>query len=161
MARKEAPVVIAYDGSEVSRAALREAAALFPGRPAVIVTVWEPALATMAVGPPDALSMSMMPDPATVEAVDRVQREHASDVVAEGAELANSLGLAAEPQAVPDERDVAETVIEIARQRDAGVVVVGSHGISGLRSRLLGSVARKLIEHSNRPVLVIRGVDKG
>jgi nucleotide-binding universal stress UspA family protein len=163
MARQEAPVVIAYDGSEVSRAALREAAELFPGRPAVVVTVWEPGLATMAVGTPDAMSMgmSMMPDPATVEAVDRLQREHASTVVAQGAELAGSLGLAAEPLAVPDERDVADTVMDIARQRDAGVVVVGSHGITGLRSRLLGSVARRLIEHCDRPVLVIRGADKG
>jgi nucleotide-binding universal stress UspA family protein len=160
MAGQDAPVVIAYDGSEVSRAALREAAGLFSGRPAVVVTVWEPGLATMAVGAPDTLTMGMPPDPATVEAIDRLQREHASNAAAEGAALADSLGLAAEAQAVPDERDVAETVIEIARQRDAGVVVVGSHGISGLRSRLLGSVARKLIERSDRPVLVIRPVDK-
>ena len=51
---------------------------------------------------------------------------------------------------------VADTLIDIARQRGAAVVVVGSHGISGLRSRLLGSVSRKLIEHCDRPVLVIR-----
>ena len=60
------------------------------------------------------------------------------------------------PQAVPDEVDVADTLIDIARERDAAVVVVGSHGISGLRDRLLGSVSRKLIEHCDRPVLVIR-----
>jgi nucleotide-binding universal stress UspA family protein len=160
MAGKDAPVVIAYDGSEVSRAALREAAGLFSGRPALVVTVWEPALATMAMGAPDTLGMGMPPDPATVEAVDRLQREHASSVSADGAALAGSLGLAAEAQAVADERDVAETVIEIARQRDAAVLVVGSHGITGLRSRLLGSVARKLIERSDRPVLVIRASDK-
>jgi nucleotide-binding universal stress UspA family protein len=139
MARQEASVVIAYDGSEVSRAAVRQAAELFPGRPAVVVTVWEPGLAAVGVGPPDALGVSTFPDPATVEAVDRVQREHASTVAAEGAELARSLGLGAEPQAVPDAVDVAETVVDIARERDAAVVVTGSHGITGLRSRLLGS----------------------
>jgi nucleotide-binding universal stress UspA family protein len=47
-------------------------------------------------------------------------------------------------------------LIEIAGERDAAAVVVGSHGISGLRSRLLGRVSRRLIEHSDRPVLVIR-----
>jgi len=97
------------------------------------------------------------PDPATVEAVDRGQREHASTVAADGAEFARSLGLVAEPQAVPDEVDVAGTLIDIARERGAAVVVVGSHGISGLRSRLLGGVSRKLIDHCDRPVLVIRG----
>jgi nucleotide-binding universal stress UspA family protein len=156
MAREAAPVLIAYDGSEVSRAAVRQAAELFAGRPALVATVWEPGLAVVAMGRPDALGMSTVPDPATVETIDRLQREHASTVAADGAELARSLGLAAAPQAVPDGVDVADTLIDIARQRCAAVVVVGSHGISGLRSRLLGSVSRKLIEHCDRPVLVIR-----
>jgi nucleotide-binding universal stress UspA family protein len=156
MAREEAPILIAYDGSEVSRAAVRQAAELFAGRPALVATVWEPGLAVVAMGPPDALGMSTVPDPATVETIDRLQREHASTLAADGAELARSLGLAAAPQAVPDGVDVADTLIDIARQRNAVVVVVGSHGISGLRNRLLGSVSRKLIEHCDRPVLVIR-----
>jgi nucleotide-binding universal stress UspA family protein len=156
MAREAAPVLIAYDGSEVARAAVRQAAELFAGRPALVATVWEPGLAVVAMGRPDALGMSTVPDPATVETIDRLQREHASTVAADGAELARSLGLAAAPQAVPDGVDVADTLIAIARQRGAAVVVVGSHGISGLRSRLLGRVSRKLIEHCDRPVLVIR-----
>jgi nucleotide-binding universal stress UspA family protein len=156
MAREAAPVLIAYDGSEVARAAVRQAAELFAGRPALVATVWEPGLAVVAMGRPDALGMSTVPDPATVETIDRLQREHASTVAADGAELARSLGLAAAPQAVPDGVDVADTLIDIARQRGAVVVVVGSHGISGLRNRLLGSVSRKLIEHCDRPVLVIR-----
>jgi nucleotide-binding universal stress UspA family protein len=157
MAREAAPVLIAYDGSEVSRAAVRHAAELFAGRPAVLATVWEPGLAAVPVGLPDTMGVGTLPpDPATIEAVDRLQREHASTVAADGAEFARSVGLVAEPQAVPDEVDVADTLIDIARERGAAVVVVGSHGISGLRTRLLGSVSRKLIEHCDRPVLVIR-----
>ena len=157
MGRDAAPVLIAYDGSEVSRAAVQHAAELFAGRPAVVATVWEPGLAAIPVGQPETFGVGTVPpDPATVEAVDRAQREHASSVAGDGAEFARSVGLAAEPHAVPDEVDVADTLIGIARERGAAVVVVGSHGISGLRSRLLGSVSRKLIEHCDRPVLVIR-----
>jgi nucleotide-binding universal stress UspA family protein len=158
MARAAAPVLIAYDGSEVSRAAVRHAAELFAGRPTVLVTVWEPALATVSMGlPGTTMGMDTLPpDPATAEVVDRLQREHAGTVADAGVEFARSVGLAAEPQAVPDEVNVADTLIGIARERGAAVVVVGSHGISGLRSRLLGSVSRKLIEHCDRPVLVIR-----
>jgi nucleotide-binding universal stress UspA family protein len=157
MAPAAAPVLIAYDGSEVSRAAVRHSAELFAGRPTVLVTVWEPGLAAISMGPSDSFGMgALSADPATVEAVDRLQGEHASTVAGEGAEFARSVGLVAEPQAVPDELDVADTLIGIARERGAAVVVVGSHGISGLRSRLLGSVSRKLIEHCDRPVLVIR-----
>ncbi len=152
-----APVLIAYDGSEVSRAAVRHAAELFAGRPAVLVTVWEPGMAAVAMGLPDTMGAGALPpDPATLEAVDRAQHEHASTVAAEGAEFARSVGLAVEAQVVADELDVADTLIAIAQERGAAVVVAGSHGITGLRKRLLGSVSRKLIEHCDRPVLVIR-----
>ena len=148
------PVVIGYDGSAVSRAAVRRAGELFAGRPAVVVTVWEPAL----VGIPAALPSftAMLPDPATTEAVNVGARENASIVAGHGVELARSLGLVAEPQSVADEADVADTLLVMARERNAAVVVVGSHGISGLRTRLLGSVSRHVIEHSDKPVLVIR-----
>ena len=153
-------MVIAYDGSEVAKAAVRYAAGLFPGHRAVLVTVWEPALALLPMGPPDALGTTPIPtDPETVEAVDQAQREHATRVAGEGAELARSLGLAAEAHAVADERDVADTVLDLAREQGAAAVVVGSHGISGLRTRLLGGVSRKLIRHSELPVLVTRGGD--
>src|SRR3954447_10682457 len=154
----ETPVLVAYDGSELSKAAVRHVAQLFPTRPAVLATVWEPGLAVMPMGPSDSLGMEMAtPDLETVETIDRVQREHATRVAAEGVELARSLGLTAEPHAVQDEVDVADTLIDLARERGAAVVVAGSHGISGLRARFLGGVSRKLIEHCDRPVLVIRG----
>src|SRR3954447_4298124 len=145
MASETAAVLIAYDGSEISRAAVRHAAELFPGRPAVLVTVWEPGLAALEAASTGPTGLGALPaDPATVEAIDRAQRDHATTVAAEGADLAHSLGLPAEPRAVPDEVDVADTLMSIARERGAAVVVAGSHGI-GLRRRLLGSVSRKLI----------------
>jgi nucleotide-binding universal stress UspA family protein len=157
MAGPAAPVLIGYDGSEVARAAVRHAAELFAGRPAVLVTVWEPGLAAVPVGLSETIGVgSPPPDPATLEAVDRLQSEHAATVAADGAEFARSLGLVAEPRAVPDEVDVAETLLGIAKERGAAVVVVGSHGISGLRPRLLGSVSRKVVERCDLPVLVIR-----
>jgi nucleotide-binding universal stress UspA family protein len=161
MARKAAPVLVGYDASEQSKAAVRQAAELFPERPIMLVTVWEPGLAAMALSTTGTSAAGMPgmfpPDPETIEAVDRAQREHATRVAAEGAALARSLGLAAEPHAVPDELDVADTLIGLARERSAAVVVVGSQGMSWRRSRLLGGVSRKLIEQCDRPVLVIRG----
>jgi nucleotide-binding universal stress UspA family protein len=154
------PVVIAYDGSEISQAALREAAKLFGRRPAVVATVWEPGLATtvIPINAPEVMGgASFLPDPEVMQAVDRAQHEHATSVAQQGADLARSLGMTVEPHAVPDEADVGDTLIRLARERDAAAIVVGSHGISGLRTRLLGSVARKLIEHAECPVVVLRG----
>src|SRR3954454_12621108 len=96
-------VVLAYDGSEVSRAAVRHAAALFPGQQAIVATVWEPGLATLSVPAADSMYGSAFPpDLEAVQAVDEAQHEHAVRVAKEGAELARSLGLAAEPQPVED-----------------------------------------------------------
>lgn len=152
----DAPVLIAYDGSEISKAALRHAAELFPGRAAIVVTVWEPGLAFLPITSDPFLAGPAPPDPEAAEAVDRAQRDHAAQVAEEGAELVRSLGPSAEAHPVPDEVDVADTLLHVARERGAAVVVVGTQGISGLRTRLLGSVSRKLIEHSELPVLVIR-----
>jgi hypothetical protein len=106
MPREAARVLIAYDGSEVSRAAVRHASELFAGRPAVLATVWEEGLAATPIAP-DAMRMGTLPqDPRTIETFDR-DRERASTVASDGAQLARSVGLVAEAQAVPDEVDVA------------------------------------------------------
>jgi nucleotide-binding universal stress UspA family protein len=157
MTPNAAPVLIAYDGSEISKAALQHTAELFPGRPVVVATVWEPGLAALSMSAPDSFGgIGVPPDPETIQAVDQAQRDHATQVAREGAAMARSLGLEAEPHPVPDEVDVADTLIDLARERDAAVVAVGSHGIAGLRSRVLGSVARTLIEHCDRPVMIVR-----
>jgi nucleotide-binding universal stress UspA family protein len=151
------PIVIAYDGSDLARAAVRHAAELFGDRPAIVATVWEPGLAiTFGSQMPETLGTSVPPDPETVAEVDRAEQGHATTLAEQGAELARSLGLAAQPYAVPDEADVAETIVELAREREAAAVVVGSHGVSGLRSRFLGGVSRRLIQHCDRPVVVVR-----
>jgi nucleotide-binding universal stress UspA family protein len=151
------PVVIAFDGSAAARAAMRHAADLFPGRQAIVATVWEPGLATMSAVPADSMGrVGYLPDPETVKLVDDAEQGHATRVAQQGAELARSLGLPAEPHVVADDLDVGDTLIALADDRNAAGIVVGSHGISGLRSHLVGSVARKLIQHSGRPVVVVR-----
>jgi nucleotide-binding universal stress UspA family protein len=154
-ASPQTPIVIAFDGSDASRAAVEHAAALFPGRPAVIATVWEPGLAQVAIYDSWG-SMGMPPDPRTVAEIDRSQREHATTISKAGSELARSLGLAAEPRAVEDEVDVADTLLDVGEKENAAAIVVGSHGVTGLRSHLVGSVARELLAHCRRPVVVVR-----
>jgi len=154
--RELAGVVIAFDGSDASRTAIERAAELFPGRAAVIATVWEPGLAQ----PPPVYdsfgSVAPPPDPETVAEIDRAQRDYATQVARVGAELARSLGLAAAPRPVEDEVDVADTLVDLADTTGAAAIVIGSHGVTGLRSHIMGSVARKLLSHCRCPVVVVR-----
>ena len=153
------PVLLAYDGSDAAREAVREAAHLFGHRTVLVVTVWEPGIAAlMGSSAMDPFGVALMPpDVEAVHDVDQAMRGHAEAIAQEGAELARSLGLAAEPLAVPDQLDVPDTLVGLAEERDAQAVVVGSRGLSGIRSRVLGSTSRRVLDHCKRPVVVVRG----
>jgi nucleotide-binding universal stress UspA family protein len=47
------------------------------------------------------------------------------------------------------------TILAVADRERASAIVVGSRGISGVKSLLLGSVSGALVHHSERPVLVV------
>jgi nucleotide-binding universal stress UspA family protein len=77
-------------------------------------------------------------------------------------------GVAAEPQkrgiAVQSVVEVGDADREIGRTADrlgADLVVLGTHGRTGLRHLLLGSVAERVVRASNVPVLTIRGSGEG
>nr|WP_273545378.1 universal stress protein [Sinorhizobium medicae] len=52
--------------------------------------------------------------------------------------------------------DYAETILGVADEVDADLIVVGSRGLGGLRGLLVGSVSQKVVQHSDCSVLVVR-----
>ncbi len=52
-------------------------------------------------------------------------------------------------------RRAAEALIEVAEQRDARMIVVGSYGEAPLKGAIIGSTPYKLLHLSQRPVLVV------
>ncbi|WP_255371489.1 universal stress protein [Cupriavidus sp. YR651] len=52
--------------------------------------------------------------------------------------------------------DVADRIVQYARDSRPDLVVAGTHGHTGLSRAVLGSVAEKLVRHCPAPVLVIR-----
>jgi nucleotide-binding universal stress UspA family protein len=69
---------------------------------------------------------------------------------------------AAKEHAVPLEATVVEAdqpylgILDTAQKRGCDLVVMGSHGRSGLSALLLGSVTSKVLMHGTLPVLVCR-----
>jgi nucleotide-binding universal stress UspA family protein len=56
------------------------------------------------------------------------------------------------------EGDPAQQVIKVARERGAGLIVIGTRGRTGLRRLVLGGVARNVLLHAPCSVLVVREV---
>jgi nucleotide-binding universal stress UspA family protein len=153
---RKGPVLIGYDGSAAAERALRETAELLSGREAVVVVVWKAALGFELVELP-AASVGLPPSPIDVRTaldVDRSLLESASRGAERAAELARELGLDAEPLVVADdpETPVDETLVRVARERDAQVVAVGAHR----HGPILGSITRGVVRNASCPALVVR-----
>jgi nucleotide-binding universal stress UspA family protein len=54
------------------------------------------------------------------------------------------------------EAEAHEAVNNLAEEQKADMIVIGSHGRTGLRRLLMGSVAEKVIGYATRPVLVVK-----
>ena len=48
-----------------------------------------------------------------------------------------------------------EAIIREAKEKDIDLIVVGTHGRTGLKGLFMGSVAQKVISHAPCPVLVV------
>jgi nucleotide-binding universal stress UspA family protein len=73
------------------------------------------------------------------------------------ADQLKSKGLADVVQIV-SEGEGAETVIELARGAPNSLIVMCTHGRSGVKRWVLGSVTEKVVRHGGNPVLVIRAL---
>ena len=49
----------------------------------------------------------------------------------------------------------ADKLLELARRREARLVVVGSRGRGAVRAAVLGSVSSRLVQETDRPVMVV------
>jgi nucleotide-binding universal stress UspA family protein len=50
----------------------------------------------------------------------------------------------------------AAEIVDLAEELGAGLVVVGSRGLGGIRRALMGSVSDSVVRHAHCPVLVVR-----
>lgn len=157
-------VLIAYDGSATASAAVQVAGRIFPGREAVVLTVFGPVV-----------SMEGMPRAARVAVSDQVIREgtarlreeaerEATVVAEEGAALAVSVGLEARAATQVRTGSAWSAVLAYAREQETELVVCGARGRGALARIALGSTSSGLVHHADRPVLVVpdsEGQDTG
>jgi nucleotide-binding universal stress UspA family protein len=139
------PVLFAYDGSELAALAIERAAAqLATGRDALVVCVWQPA----DVGFVPVTTRHFDADKATEV------RKAAEETAAFGASLATKYGFRSQSLAV-EAAPTWKGIVETAEERDASLIVLGSHRRSGLVGHLVGNVAAAVVAHSASSVLIV------
>jgi nucleotide-binding universal stress UspA family protein len=136
------PIVIATDGSDGAEGATVAGArvARTLGTKAVLVYVRPP------IGP--------LGDPYYQEKLSE-QMAHARAALDRAQELVGQEGVEADEEIL--EGSAADRVVELARNRSAPLIVVGSRGLGAVAGALLGSVSSAIIHRADRPVLVVPG----
>ena len=134
------PVVVATDGSQGAEAAVAAGARVAStlGTRAVLVYV-RPSLGPLG-------------DPYYQEKLTE-QMGHARAALERAHELLTQEGVDADEEIL--EGSAADRVVELARARNAPLIVVGSRGLGAVAGALLGSVSSAIIHRADRPVLVV------
>lgn len=86
------------------------------------------------------------------QAIERALGEHEEHLLDIAKQFLPGVNAAAQAE-VSDQ--IAETIVEVAAREKADLIVVGTHGRTGLSHALLGSVAEAVIRQSPLPVLVV------
>lgn len=145
-------ILICYDGSPDARTAVEHAGELLAGQPMTVLTIWETLSEVLAHTP---AGFGLAPGDIDFEKVDASSRASAESTAAEGAEIARKLGQTAEPEVREQTTTVAAAILDAATAVDASVIVVGTRGLTGLKSLFLGSVSHALLHQTDRPVMVV------
>jgi nucleotide-binding universal stress UspA family protein len=135
-------IIVGYDGSECAKAAVRKAAEVGKAYGEKVII---------------AFGYELSPVGGELHDYHAALKELANTRIAEATELAGAEG--AEVEAAVIEQSPARGLVALAEERDARVIVVGTHGESPIKGALLGSTPHKLLQLSDRPVLVVPYAD--
>jgi nucleotide-binding universal stress UspA family protein/MFS family permease len=142
---RSAPVMFAYDGSDLARAAIAVAGRQLPAkRDALVLTVWR----TFNVG--------FVPERGSdFDAANSAEvRQAAEQTAAYGASLAEAAGFRAQGMAV-EGTPTWKAIADAADDHDASLIVLGTRGRAGLSGLVAGSVSEEVASHSRHPVLIV------
>jgi nucleotide-binding universal stress UspA family protein len=143
-------LLLCYDGSDQATEAIGFAAALFPrGTRATVLYVWEPTAVAVSGG---MVSVAIPPDS------DERDEGRAMRLAEAGAQHARSLGLDAEGRIEETTASAWRTIVDVA-DGEFDVIVMGTRGLSGVASLLLGSCSHHVAQHAACPVLIVPGAE--
>jgi nucleotide-binding universal stress UspA family protein len=145
-------IIIAIDGSELAHKALEHGLALakLAGAKATVVTVTDPSVMLLSGG-----EMVQIDTVTLVEDMDKAKAESSRRLLDNATATAAAAGVTISTLHRKDS-ETADGILEAATSTGADLIVMGSHGRSGLEQLLLGSQAAKILGRSAIPVLIVK-----
>ncbi len=141
-------IMVAVDGSETAERGLKEAIALANDQKARLAIVYVI----------DLVVIDEFGEP-SVNYIEST-REFARATVERARQTAQAAGIEPEiqsPEIYTTGYHVADTIAQLARDWNADLLVVGTHGRRGVTRLLLGSVAERIVRVAPCPLLLVRG----
>jgi nucleotide-binding universal stress UspA family protein len=138
-----------YDGSDESRRALASTRGLLASAQAVVLTVWQPLTARLVES--GGFGVFGLEDETDV---DEQEQAAAREAAEDGAGRAREIGLDAGARIEEADGPVWQTIVRVADELDAGLIVCGTRGRGTVRTALLGSTSHAVLRHAGRPVLI-------
>ena len=146
-------ILLATDASEEAALAARTATDIADktGSELHLVLVGLSA-AYVGMGPPE---IADIPAPSQQELNEEAQRlldAQAEQIKAHGGTVAQAHLRIGRPD---------EQIVALAEEIGAGLIVMGSRGLGGIRRLLMGSVSDSVVRHAHCPVLIVRAQKRG
>lgn len=147
-----AHILVPLDGSELAETALAHAEGLARKLGSRLLLVRVDNLPATLIG--EVAPMEGPLPPELIEDAIEAETEESKDYLTKTAQRLKDDGMAVEWEVV--EGDPAHAIVETAHQRGADLIAMATHGHSGLRRLVLGSVADSVVRGSHLPVLLVR-----
>jgi nucleotide-binding universal stress UspA family protein len=145
-------LLLCYDGSDQAGEAIAFAARLFPrGTRATVLYAWEPTAVAVSGG---MVAVVVPPD------ADEQDDVRASRLAENGARQGRELGLAATARIEEAIGPAWQTIVDVA-DGAFDLIIMGTRGLSGIRSLVLGSCSHHVAQHAACPVLIVPGAELG
>ena len=144
-------ILVPLDGSPLAEQAIPYATELCKG--STEVTLFQVVHLPLPLAAPDVSIATPMPDLQEL-------KQEAIDYLESLAQRLREDGVHVKTDAV--ERDVvADAIVEYAEEHGIDLIVMTTHGRSGLSRLVFGSVAESVVRHAPCPVLLIRAKESG
>lgn len=140
-------ILLAVDGSDYSRYALEKGAEIAAGVPCELLVLTVSNLVNFgSFGP-----LGYGPD----TAVEVPSQEEAASILQAAEDFLTPFGLKA--STLQRVGSYAETILAVAEEKQVDLIIMGSHGRTGLQRFLLGSVSMQVMNHAPCSVMIAKG----